>query len=343
MKLIFKGKDEYIDIKIHDGETGNLTDPDSPPQFSIYDPNNQFVCGGIGIRVGLGRYRAYFRIKEENPYGIYNIIWEASVRGTPIRNQIDQFEVISYNSVDITQNIEIEHQWLSQIKAIIGYPNLDNFVVSDEQIKEFAIFPAMYQYFLRFPIEHREQKSVSGHTELNFPDFFTFGIVEIRVVNKGYLNKSNLGPLDFMIYKNMYQPFQWGSYGSNYDFNGMSKLPIYTRELYNTLKNYANFNYSVDYHNRKVIVNTDRAMDLYISWAKYSLNFNDILYEFKMDVIRLAQSFLLLYLSDTFSIITDENLSRRVNVESLKSRAEDMQTKIMEKWDALAFPILLRF
>lgn len=343
MKLVFKERDEYVDIKIHDGETGNLIDPDDTPTFAIYDPDGNLVCSGVGIRVGLGRYRAYFRIPENSPYGVYNIVWETSVKGTPIRNQIDQFELISPNRVDITKNISIEPQWLAQVKSIIGYPNLDGFVVTDDQIKEFCIFPAMYQYFLKFPKEQREQYSVSGHLEIDFPDLFVYGIMDIRFVNKGYMDRKHLSIFDFLVYKNMYMPMQWGTYGSPYDFNGMGKNPVLSRELFNTLKNYSNFNYQIDQHNRKLIVNSDRSVELYVSWAKYSLLFDDVLYEFKLDVIRLAQAYLLLYIVDSFQLIQDENLSRRVNTDSLKSRADDIMNKILEKWDSMSYPIFIRF
>ena len=83
--------------------------------------------------------------------------------------------------------IFIEDNYMNQIKACLAFPDVDNLLLSDEQIKDICIAPALREYFSKFPIKHEYQEPVGYNEEktVSFPDSYVFGVLTCCVSDIG--------------------------------------------------------------------------------------------------------------------------------------------------------------
>lgn len=248
---------------------------------------------------------------------------------------------------DLGNPIIIHEQYFNLIKAVIGYPDVDSLLLTDEQIKSFALFPSMQKYFNKFPIRVEQTQSINGETTIAFPDDYTFGVLDARTVDVGLIGGvggSFWDVVAFQSYNNNYTTSKTtGAYGKKgYNPSGL----IYQRDVERqTLKSrqnmYATLKTRVDYTNKQLIAYSSITGTLNITWAKYSNDFNDIQYEYKMDVIKLAQAEVMLHLANSAAMLVDSSLEVSINVDHLKQSATDIFSEIKEKWDAIPDIILL--
>jgi len=66
-------------------------------------------------------------------------------------------------------SIQISEKTLQEIKTVIGYPVIDSefsAIMTDDQIKQFAIAPALETYFTYFPIAHPVTLPVTGGADI---------------------------------------------------------------------------------------------------------------------------------------------------------------------------------
>ena len=191
-----------------------------------------------------------------------------------------------------------------------------------------------------------DQISITDEAIVQFPDKYTYGIVDARIVDTGLGIGTGTSFWDIVTYQNMFGGYRStaGAYGiRGYNPSGFMQQRDIQRQ---SLKSYQNM-----YATVKVIVQEDaRQIVLYssvtgkakITWAKWSEDFErDVRYARKLDVIDLARANLLYHLADTTSILQDTALETTINSEALKTRAAELETKVMEKWDQFAQGILL--
>jgi hypothetical protein len=241
----------------------------------------------------------------------------------------------------------IDSQWLGLIKSVLAFPSVDNLLLSDDQIKDYAVFPSLQKYFNKFPIVVEQTQSIVSETFIPFPDDYTFGIVDARTVDVGLIGGvggSFWDVVAFQSYNNSYIASKTsGAYGKKgYNPSGL----VYQRDVQRqTLKSqqnqYVTIKSRVDYPNRQVIAYSSITGTLNISWAKYSDDFDDVQYEYKMDVVKLAQAELMLHLANSSAILVDSNLEVSINIDHLKQSATDMFNEVKERWDAIPTILLL--
>ena len=81
--------------------------------------------------------------------------------------------------------IQISVPEIQMIKSVLGYPVVDSIAISDDEVKQFCVAPALYQYFIKFPMPVFEQRNQQVAEEIiYFPDDETLGLLDIRTTGK---------------------------------------------------------------------------------------------------------------------------------------------------------------
>lgn len=242
--------------------------------------------------------------------------------------------------------ILIENKYLNQIKVCLAFPKEDNLLLDDSQIKELCVEPALREYFTKFPI--RETQSVYKGTDSSvtvpFPDNYTFGVVDCRMVDVGNTTFGTGSDFWNIVAFNTFgggNVTTNGKYGSaygqpNYNPNGL----LETRELYrNRMKSnqnqYTTIKFIPDFNKREVYVYSNQCGNVNITWTKFSEDFSSVKFQYINDVVDLAKARLMNHFADTAGIITDSNLEITINVDALTSKATELRDKVIEKWSAI--------
>jgi len=245
--------------------------------------------------------------------------------------------------------ITIEDKYFSLIKGAVGYPMVDETHLDDNSILNFAVFPALQDYFRKFPIKERKQYSMGGTQEtiLDFPDDYTFGALDIRVTDAGIVNGTGTSFWDLVYFQQLSGGSLMGSGSGAYGIKGYNPSNIIqTRDMqraaYKSYQNtYMTLRYEIDEENKKIHAYSTVVGYLNVIWAKYSDNFAAVKFARKMEVIKLAQSYLLTHFANTYSMITDTSLDVSINTESLKDTAQKYKDEIKELWDSFTDVIFL--
>jgi len=243
--------------------------------------------------------------------------------------------------------IIIEPKWMNLIKSVLAFPAVDELLLSEEQIKDYCIFPSLQKYFTKFPIPAEYTAAIQDETFVAFPDELTFGVLDARTVDIGIAGGNGGGFYDILIAQsynnNSISTRSTGAYGKRrYNPSGlMNQRDMDRQNLKSQQNQYTTIKSRVDYPNRQLIAYASMAGTLNITWAKYSNNFEDVRYERKNDVVKLCQAELMLHLANSAAILVDSALEVSINIDYLKDMAQGIFTDIQEKWDSIPDIILL--
>lgn len=230
----------------------------------------------------------------------------------------------------------ISDQEYFEILTEVGYPVVkeDDLEFTQEEIKNYFIFPALREFFIWFPKIQIQSVYVSSEFSIDFPDDDTYGIVDARISTATSGNGRTGSPfMNSVLFK------QGGmsshKYGTDNDY-GISEARYMERAFTKASQNYVRAkSIQVDHANRKLKGYTTVNGELMIDWAKSSQDFNDVPFIRKTDVINLAKSKVL----KGFSMLRSQ-LSSDVGVEfntsDFLSRADDLENKVMDKWKSIS-------
>ena len=98
-------------------------------------------------------------------------------------------------------DILIEDNYLGLIKKVIASPMVESLLLDDEEIKDLIIFPVLQKYFTKFPLREEYQTSINGEMSVTFPDDYTFGVLDARVVDIGLLPGSGTSFWDLVMFQ----------------------------------------------------------------------------------------------------------------------------------------------
>ncbi len=239
--------------------------------------------------------------------------------------------------------INIDDDWFSLIKKPVAAPVIDELLLTDDQIKEYAVFPALHEYFKKFPYKIREQKAVNQTIELPFPGADVYGVANIRIVNKGMSKSSNAGYLQLVRYNQMLKSGSRGRrYLKNLNINGSRNDPLLQLQLMASEQNRATFRYEINNENRIVEVFSSIPAEVAITWASSSLDFNHVEHEYKMDVIDLAQAYLCEHVADIVGLIKMPNVDQEISADDFMNKADTKFSRVRDKWNEIPDIILIR-
>ena len=223
---------------------------------------------------------------------------------------------------------------MTQITKFLGGPGIEKVLLDEDEIKSVCLFPAMIDYFNVFPKLETQRYQVSQTLDIPFPDEYVFGVTA-RVTDKDQI-RYRVDP-----FYGLRQPVTTrGMIRKNR--RSRVSLPISgleirdglnQRQLRDSLRELETYSTEVDRENRVVHVFTTKACSVHLTWARFSMNFdNDVRFEQKRNVTDLAGAYLLEHAADAGSIIVDGTQEKEFNTDAMRSRAESIRERINEAW-----------
>jgi len=243
--------------------------------------------------------------------------------------------------------IDITTEKLQLIKSVLGFPTeSDTFLLTDDQIKQFCVEPALRQYFAKFPKTVQTSQEISYSEELSV-DYYnddTYGVTDARITHQEYGDLATGGFNSFIYLAAYNEKTSKKNFGrKGYNPNSLSQA---TEMAYQALRARATRDRTiriyVDVLNRKVIVFSNRAGKLLISWALHSENFSDVRFNYIQDVIELCQGYLLKHAARTMGIFQNTNMPVSINSDFLNSEGDALFTKVNDKWNEIAGVLLIK-
>jgi len=337
-----------LEVYFRSYNEGPLVDPDTAPTYVFKDPDGNVLSTGTGTKLAVGYYNASYTtnvLATISDY--YKIEWTAAIQGISVPSAWEYWRVIQPGSADFS-TIIIADSRLNQIKKVLAYPKVTTVLLSDQDIKDLCIEPAMREYFTKFPLTTEYSVDIGYTTEMEvpFPDIYTFGLTDFRVTNTNITSAtggfSNFLNLAAFAQTSIYNRSSYGLKGYNPNFLAQQKLTeqqsLYAmREMNKTIR------YKVDIENRKVIIFSNQAGKVYINWAKHSSNFADIRYQYIEDVIKLCQANLLHHFVETVQMVTNTDITLTINTDVMKTRADELRAEVKEKFDQISSLQMIRY
>ena len=237
----------------------------------------------------------------------------------------------------------ISDENLNHIKSVLTYPLEDEIHLADTQITQYCVTPAIDKYFIKFPIKAVTSQSIgTTETEIDFPDTSTFGVLDMKIVGKSSLGTTS-SFWDLLYYNSNVGTRHGGMYGiKNFNPNGLRQSMYLQRQAESSFSNLGTVNFRVDITNRVAYAYTTAPGNVEVTWAKKSDDFSNVRFEYKWDVIHLAQAYLLKHLADTASILEMSGSNITINYGELKSRASELEEEVMNKWNEIPSVIVIR-
>lgn len=348
-EYIEPGNTIILDVFFRDFEGGPLVDADSDPTFTIYNPDGDVVQNGTGDRKSIGEYEASYFVPTNGVISdLWRIEWNATINGVSI-SALEYFRVVAPGSAGIGGQIIINITDFNLIKSSLGFPTVDSVILNDSAVKEYCIYPALREYFVKFPIKIKEVQELSASSEISidFPDNKTFGIAEIRMTDKGIVGSSKMSFWELAKY-NSYMGSGGslggvGKYGTKYMFSSYGRTEYeMAKQTRNTAANQSTFSFDIDRASRQLNVYTEISGKLNILWAKFSYDFDDVMFEYKNDVIKLAKAYLMQNLADTAGLLTDGDVVQDIDTDTLNDKAGKLFDDVKEKWEQIPDVVAIR-
>ena len=328
-----------FDIYFRTYAGGPLTNADYLPTITIKDPNGNLIITGLASLIDTGHYEYTFKCPSIALISSnYRIDWVAIINGVMVPDTWEVFSVISPTSTS-QSSIVISDDWLAQVKKVIAFPKVDELFLSDDEIKSYAIFPAMQEYFTKFPIKIPYTCPISDEIQVPFPDEFTLGVTHVAFTDTGLAVGTGTSFWDLVAFQSLGGTAGAqgaGSFGRRgYNPNSLYQERLLERMAIKSYQaTYMTTKWYLDRQNRLLIAYASSAGTLAVTWAQMSNSFdNDVLYTRKLDVVQLAQANLLDHLADISGMIVDSALDTQINVTDIRTRATDLREKITTKWN----------
>lgn len=329
---------------------------------AIKNPANTIIePAAATTNPATGTYEFVWATPGNTPVGTgYKAIW-AFTYASGVSEVEQPFDVVGVGSVAFEEPkrnilvsdstdvvVKIDLKWLNQIRKVLAFPEVDEILLTPEQVKEYCVMPALTRYFTKFPIRIKQQISVAEAGFVNFPDYSAdlrevIGVTDLRFVNKD--NPSGNSSF-WEIYR--YQQMGgrgirgMGGYGTRFDFGGGVAATIAQKQKYDSFQNLNTYNAEMLWHERQIKYYSEVPAALVIEWALLSLNFDDVRPQRRLQVIQLAQAELLWHLARTTGIIEDSNLDQKVMAGDLRSEAERLHKEVMEDWNEEPDPSMVK-
>ena len=338
-----------LDVYAYSYSGGPLVDADSTPTYVIKDPNGTTMYSGAATRYSVGYYKATYAVPAgAQVSNSWSIVWTIYINGALVSGASESFIVVSAGSVSFDSEIIIDDKWMNQIKKVVTFPfSSKEILLTDEQIKEYCVWPALEMYFNKFPKRYIQELGVSVNSEsaIPFPTDTTYGVIDARVVGKGMLLGNAASFWDTAAFTNLMGRTNRGSgmYGSlGYSPNGLKQSVLNQRWEVGSLSNMMTTTIRVEEDERILYVSCSASGKLDVTWALRSDDFDDVKQVYKWDVVSLAQSYYLSAIADSAGMIQNNMLEISINIDGLKAKAQDLLEKVTAKFQAIPDIVVVR-
>lgn len=327
--------------------------PDTLPEFEIFSPTDVSIYTGISEKVKDGIYLAKWTVPGGSDIGNYRIDWKPIFGEVLMEGLSETFSValpIATTEKKVNPyDIKIPDIELQLVKSILAYPCADEILLTDEQVLKYCIYPAMREYFTKFPLLERYQAPMNNYLEVPFPDQFVYGLTECRSTGKLFQSTTAVGSSFWqlvLLNKGMgFAGNSFNSYGSNmrgYNPNGLRQETRGYKYVLDTYSNDGTWNYNINKQKKCVEIYATLTCEVAITWARWSNNFEDVEYERRNEVIELAQGYLLQHFAQTIGLTDDGNAEQTLNAVDARTTADALMSRIREKWANMSDIIVMR-
>lgn len=240
--------------------------------------------------------------------------------------------------------ITIDKKRLEEILVSIGFPivTLDDIGLSEAQIKDYIIYPAMREFYKWFPIKNPQTYTVGNSFTIDFPNANTFNVVDVRMIP--YKSSGNTITGNIFVDQSFINfPQRGGRYGTPYNYDS-EIANVYQRMEQQSYIDYGKaVKFNVDEVNKQLKGYVNANSTISVTWAEYSDNFNTVPYNFIYDVIRLSQANLLRFLGNLRNQTSEIDISgSNVSGDNFITEADRLEELIMERWRGLSKVVLIR-
>lgn len=225
--------------------------------------------------------------------------------------------------------LTINQNHYDEILTEVGYPIItpNLLELTENQIKNLLIWPALREFFKWFPITSEQQIQASSTFEVDFPNSTTFGVVDVRLTTSAYRGSGvTANPL---INETNIKVSRGGRYGTRNNYE--HAVAMYTEKLERISAIEYQKVFRVRTDNRKVYGYTNTLGVISIIWADYSEDFNDVPFEHISEVIKLAGANILRYLGMLRNQDTSD-LPNEMSGDEFISRADELEETIIDEW-----------
>ena len=239
-------------------------------------------------------------------------------------------------------DITITNEKLEEILIEVGVPILaiEDLPYTEVQIRTSFIYPAMREYFKFFPIEEQLEYSIGTSFEIAFPDAETFNVSDVRLITNIASGGQTADP--FVNSLNVLSIGKSsGRYGTIYDY-GIPKTYFAERaSMSASINSQMAFKFTVDKVNRVVKGFSNVAGKIAVTWAKMSLDYEDIPLSAEFDVQRLASANVLRGFG-TLSLMQSSDSINSMDGNFMIDRSDELKKEVMEKFKNFTKPVVLR-
>ena len=317
------------------------------PTYVIKNPAGTVVYSDTATRTSIGSYTATYSVPSSATVSTnWSIVWSITLNGVVVPDSWELFIVVAPGSFSFSGLITISDQWMHQIKAIIGYPKVTQLILTDDEIKELCVEPALREYFKKFPKRDVYEQWISRDTvyTIPFPDVYTFGVLDARITDRRTATVGSQSSFWELIKFQQFGGSNITLYGvEGFNPNALRQSNITQFQGLNAYRKvYKTEFLDISLEDREIRVYTNNEGTIQIEWAQYTNDFADVRYQQIKNVVKLAQAYVLRQASDMTSIMTDSGLEIAMNPDIMKSRADELETKVFEEWEAIQDIVLIK-
>lgn len=229
--------------------------------------------------------------------------------------------------------VVISNEDLNEIKKVIGYPIIPKIILEENEILDYAVKPALRDFYSRFPIKQKFFQRVHGVIEIPFPDEETYGVYLLTFTDKNKVGGSSGSSfLDIIKYQSTVgNAFTGSNYGKRFNPSGLSQTRMLKKQVGATFANTGSYNAFIDYPNRKIDVYAEMPCNLNIIFAKNSYTFDTVPFQRKSQVINLSGSYLLERLITMLKWKPSVG-DIEIDIGALEDYMEDLRNPVLEDW-----------
>ncbi len=239
-------------------------------------------------------------------------------------------------------DITISNEKLEEILIEVGVPILEisDLPYTETQIRTSFIYPAMREYFKFFPIEDQIEYSIGTSFEIPFPDTDTFNVSDVRLITNIASGGQTADP--FVNSLNVLSVGKSsGRYGTQYDYNLSKTYGMERASMSANINSQMAFKYKVDKVNRVIKGFSNVAGKIAVTWAKMSLDYDDIPFSAEMEVQQLASSNLLRGWGGLISMQSSTSESD-LDPGYFMDRSQELRDEVYKKWTGFTKAVVLR-
>jgi len=232
-----------------------------------------------------------------------------------------------------------------RILTAVGYPVIteEDLGITADDIKNLLILSSLKNVFFKwFPVLDREQVSIGTSFSIDFPDEYTFGVTDIRLVPPGSGTSKTSNPLINEAIIKVRSGGHYNKWGSGNDYGYSQVYEMEKARAQSAISINKSLKKIVDYTNRKITGYSNIAGELSITWAKFSEDFDDVPHKFKEDVIKLAQSAVLRYFGMLRNQSVDNGIPSSLDGTEFLDRADTLEEEVMNKFKNFSKVVLIR-